>query len=91
MGINDAMAGTCLFLEAQGMVVKENVEYQDNQSAMLLENNGCKSSGKKTRYIEILYFFTFRSPKSLQGLTNASHMLVIVSELNLGKNDVQKK
>ena len=30
--------------------------YQDNQSAMLLENNGKVSSGKK-RHINIRYFF----------------------------------
>ena len=30
---------------------------QDNQSAMLLENNGRKSSGKRTRHINIRYFF----------------------------------
>jgi len=28
------------FLEAQGYQVNDNVIYQDNQSAILLENNG---------------------------------------------------
>ena len=31
--------------------------YQDNQSAMLLENNGRGSSSKRTRHINIRYFF----------------------------------
>ena len=31
--------------------------YQDNQSAMKLENNGRQSSGKCTRHINIRYFF----------------------------------
>ena len=31
--------------------------YQDNQSAILLENNGKKSSSKKTRHINIRYYF----------------------------------
>ena len=31
--------------------------YQDNQSAILLENNGIKSIGKGSRHIIIKYFF----------------------------------
>ena len=31
--------------------------YQDNQSAILLENNGKKSSSKWTRHINIRYYF----------------------------------
>jgi hypothetical protein len=32
--------------------------YQDNQSAILLEKNGCASSGKRTcHHINIRYFF----------------------------------
>ena len=31
--------------------------YQDNQSAILLENNGKKSSSKRTRHINIRYYF----------------------------------
>jgi hypothetical protein len=33
------------------------VVYQDNQSAMLLEKNGTASSGKRTRHINIRYYF----------------------------------
>ena len=40
------MLWTLQFLEAQGYSVKENILYQDNRSAMLLENNGRKSAGK---------------------------------------------
>ena len=39
---------TKLFLEAQGWVIKKNIIYQDNKSAILLEVNGKKSSGKRT-------------------------------------------
>jgi hypothetical protein len=35
-----AVLWTRFFLEAQGYPVKENVLYQDNRSAMLLEKNG---------------------------------------------------
>ena len=60
VGVNDAMALVLwarLFVEAQGYHVKDNVIYQDNQSAILLENNGKRSSTKNTRHIEIRYFF----------------------------------
>ena len=39
------------------MKVSDNVVYQDNQSAMKLEKNGRSSSGKRTRHINIRYFF----------------------------------
>ena len=45
-----------LFLTAQGHKIIENIVYQDNQSAILLENNGKKSSGKRTRALNIRYF-----------------------------------
>ena len=60
MGVNDAMPQilwTWYFLEAQGYQVKDSVIYQDNQSSILLEKNGCASSGKRTRHINIRYFF----------------------------------
>jgi hypothetical protein len=39
---------TKLFLEAQGYKIEKNILYQDNKSAILLEENGKKSSGKRT-------------------------------------------
>jgi hypothetical protein len=45
------------FLEAQGYHVAENILFQDNQSAILLEKNGKASSGKRTKHINIRYFF----------------------------------
>ena len=45
------------FLISQGYPVQENVVYQDNMSTILLENNGCKSSTKRTKHIELRYFF----------------------------------
>jgi hypothetical protein len=44
-------------LDAQGFGVKDNIIYQDNMSAMLLEKNGKMSSSKRTRHINIRYFF----------------------------------
>ena len=56
VAINDAMALVLwcwLFIMGQGFDVHDNIVYQDNQSTMLLGNNGRHSSGKKTRHIEI--------------------------------------
>jgi Reverse transcriptase (RNA-dependent DNA polymerase) len=47
---------TRLFLQAQGYK-QDNVMYQDNQSAMKLEKNGRASAGKRSRHINIRYFF----------------------------------
>ena len=60
MAINDAIALVLwcrLFIMGQGFEVRDNVMYQDNQSTMLLSNNGRHSSGKKTHHIEIRYYF----------------------------------
>jgi len=59
-GMNDVLPQvlwTRYFLEAQGYEVRDNVVFQDNQSTMLLANNGRGSSGKRTRHIEIRCFF----------------------------------
>ena len=45
------------FIEAQGHKVNENIVYQDNTSAMKLEINGKKSSGKRTRHFDIKFFY----------------------------------
>ena len=51
------MLWTKLFLEAQGIEIKDNVLHQDNKSAILLEKNGKASSSKRTRHLNIRYFF----------------------------------
>ena len=48
---------TRYFLRAQGFTIRDNILYQDNQSAMKLENNGRQLSGKRTQHINIRYFF----------------------------------
>jgi len=56
VGVNDGLTIVLWvrnFMIGQGHEVTDNVICQDNQSAMLLEKNGRKSSGKKTRHIEI--------------------------------------
>ena len=46
-----------LFLESQGCNIEKNILCQDNESAMLLEANGKKSAGKRSRALNIRYFF----------------------------------
>jgi hypothetical protein len=48
---------TKLFLEEQGYNISQNILYQDNKSAILLEKNGKKSSSKRTRALNIRYFY----------------------------------
>jgi hypothetical protein len=60
VGIDDVMPQvirTRYILEAQGYGVRELQIYHDNQSAMLMEKNGRASSSKRTRHINIRYFF----------------------------------
>lgn len=60
VGADDAstkILWTKLFLEEQGYRVKKNILYQDNKSTILLLENGKRSSGKRTRAINIRYFF----------------------------------
>ena len=48
---------TRLFMKAQGIEVSDNILYQDNKSAILLEKNGRASSSKRTKHIEIRYYY----------------------------------
>jgi hypothetical protein len=60
VGADDAstlILWTKLFMEAQGYGINSNVLYQDNKSTILLEKNGKKSSGPRTRALNIRYFF----------------------------------
>ena len=60
VGASDFLPATIwarMFLSAQGYELTDNVFLQDNQSAILLEQNGRSSSGQKTRHIDIRYFF----------------------------------
>jgi hypothetical protein len=60
VGADDAMnliLWTKLFMAEQGYSIEHNILYQDNKSAILLEKNGKKSSSKRTRALNIRYFF----------------------------------
>jgi hypothetical protein len=60
VGVNDVMPQvlwTKYWMEAQGYNIDENKIGRDNQSSVLLENNGRVSSSERTRHINICYFF----------------------------------
>ena len=60
VGVSDFlpnMIWTRMFLEEQGFFLEKNTLYQDNQSAMKIELNGRKSSGKKSKHIDNRFFF----------------------------------
>ena len=46
-----------LFLQAQGYTMQTSTLHQDNQSTIKLLNHGRASCGKKSRHIDIRYFF----------------------------------
>mgnify|MGYP000305707936 CR=1 FL=1 len=60
VGTDDVMPQvlwTLYFLEAQRYKIDDNILYQDNKSTILLLENGKRSSSKRTRAINIRYFF----------------------------------
>jgi hypothetical protein len=60
VGVHEMMPSilwTRNFLNSQGYTVKDNILYQDNKSAILLEKNGRVSSSKRTKHIDVRYFF----------------------------------
>jgi len=60
VAVDDALTKilwTQLFMEEQGYEIEKKILYQDNKSTILLEKNGKRSSGKRTRALNIRYFF----------------------------------
>jgi hypothetical protein len=60
IGVDDAITQvlwTRLFMEEQGYPIEKNILYQDNMSSILLEKNGRSSAGKRSRALNIRYFF----------------------------------
>lgn len=60
VGLHDVLPQalwTANFLREQSVPICETVIYQDNLSSILLEKNGRSSSTKRTRHMDIRYFF----------------------------------
>ena len=56
VGADDAatmILWTGLFMEQQGYPLSKNILFQDNKSAILLENNGKRSAGKRSRALKM--------------------------------------
>jgi hypothetical protein len=51
------MLWTRYFIEGQGYNIEASILNQDNLSAILLEKNGRASSSKRTKHINVQYFF----------------------------------
>ena len=45
------------FLKEQGYIMKENILYQDNTSAIKIEKNGTSSCQGNSRHISVRYYF----------------------------------
>ena len=60
VGADNLMPAVCwtrYFMLAQGYNINDNIVFQDNKSGILLEKNGKASSSKRTKHINIRYFF----------------------------------
>ncbi len=60
VSVDDCMPAVCwsrYFMLAQGYGINGNIVYQDNKSAILMEKNGKASSSKRTKHINIRYYF----------------------------------
>ena len=60
VGVDDALSKLLWmrkFMAAQGYPITDNIVYQDSQSAILLERNGKRSSTKRTRHLDVRYYF----------------------------------
>jgi hypothetical protein len=67
VGVYDVMPQvlwTRHFLKEQGYEAVDSIIHQDNKSAILMEENGRASSSKRTRHLNIQYFFVTDHVKS---------------------------
>ena len=60
VSVDDFMPPICwtrYFLDAQDYGAVDNIAFQDNKSSILMEKNGKASSSRRTKHINIRYFF----------------------------------
>ena len=60
VGVSDLLPNMIwarMFLGEQGFILKENILYQYNQSAIKIEKNAKRPSGQKTKHLDNMYFF----------------------------------
>ena len=66
IGASDYLPNTLyvkMFMEAQGYPIHQATFYQDNESAIKMEQNGKASCGQRSRHIDIRYFLSRISQK----------------------------
>ena len=67
VGVHDVLPQilwTSYFLKGQGFHVNDSILYQDNTSSMQLEKNGRASASKRSRHMNIRYFYVTDKVKS---------------------------
>ena len=60
VGVYDVLPyilSTQKLIESHGVTIAKTTIYQDNMSLILLERNGHQSSTKRTKHMDILYFY----------------------------------
>ena len=70
---DDPMPHLCwtnYFLEFQGYNINSTIMYQDNQSAIILENNRRASSSKRTKHLNIRYFLSSAESRKVTFIVN---------------------
>ena len=75
VGVGDAISTilwALYFIQEKGYKMSHATIYQDNKSAILLENNGKMSSSKRTKHIKMKFFFV--TDKIEQGEIKVEHM-----------------
>jgi hypothetical protein len=55
--VSPKIVWTTHFLEAQGLRIDRTVLHQDNTSSILIEKNGRRSSTKRTRHMNVRFFY----------------------------------
>ena len=88
MAVDDAMGQvlwTRHFLSAQGVHVPTMAIYQDNMSTILLAEIGRSSSSKRTRHINVQYYFVTDQVKKNRILSYREHVGRFLYKATAGK------
>ena len=81
VGVSDCLTYNiwiCLLIVTQGYDIKQNILFQDNQSAIKMDINGKRSCTSNSRHIDIRYFFAkdrVKSNKMSISYCSTEHML----------------
>ena len=68
-------------MESQGFEINENVIFHENQSAMLLENNGMRSRMNFTKHMRIIYILLSIVSKNYKSNYQTGTFMFIVTKI----------